>query len=170
MREAWKVIKDKQYKMGVELGSLRGENAKECLMAIPDLKLVLIDNNRDGGLGILINNLKEFSDRVCIYGGSSEEARNKVKKRSVDFVYIDASHEYEDVKNDLEWWFPKIIKGGLLCGHDYTIQELFQKINQSSTEDVGRAVREFAQRYKLEVHHGINEKDGQGNEDFWIFL
>ncbi len=36
-----------------------------------------------------------------------------------DFIYIDASHEYEDVKRDIEISLPKVKRGGLIGGHDY---------------------------------------------------
>lgn len=41
------------------------------------------------------------------------------KKESIDFVYIDASHEYEDVRNDILHWLPKVKKGGIIAGDDY---------------------------------------------------
>lgn len=49
---------------------------------------------------------------------TSKEASKKFKDESLDFVFIDASHEYEDVIEDLKIWFPKVKKGGILAGHD----------------------------------------------------
>ena len=39
--------------------------------------------------------------------------------QSFDVVYIDAGHEYADLKRDIPAWLPKVRPGGLLCGHDY---------------------------------------------------
>jgi predicted O-methyltransferase YrrM len=37
----------------------------------------------------------------------------------LDFVFIDASHEYANVIEDIKHWLPKVKKGGVLAGHDY---------------------------------------------------
>lgn len=38
---------------------------------------------------------------------------------SLDFVYIDANHRYEDVRDDIREWSKKVKKGGIVSGHDY---------------------------------------------------
>ena len=50
---------------------------------------------------------------------TSMEAVKKFENESIDFVFIDGSHEYEDIKNDIISWMPKVKKGGVLAGHDY---------------------------------------------------
>jgi GT2 family glycosyltransferase/predicted O-methyltransferase YrrM len=54
------------------------------------------------------------------------------KDSSLDFVFIDAAHDYESVKKDINAWFPKIKKGGIIAGHDY-----------AWSDDVKKAVNEF---------------------------
>jgi hypothetical protein len=36
-----------------------------------------------------------------------------------DLIYIDASHEEEDVYNDVLAWYKKLKVGGIMCGDDY---------------------------------------------------
>ena len=49
----------------------------------------------------------------------SVDAAKKAAGGSPDFVFIDACHSYEGCKSDLEAWFPKLKRGGLLSGRDY---------------------------------------------------
>lgn len=51
---------------------------------------------------------------------------------SLDFVFIDAAHDYESVKKDINAWYPKIKESGIISGHDY-----------AWCDDVRRAVDEF---------------------------
>ena len=64
---------------------------------------------------------------------TSIQASTLFKNQSLDFVFIDASHSYIDVKNDILAWKPKIKKNGILAGHDY----------RSSWPEVIRAVDEL---------------------------
>jgi hypothetical protein len=63
--------------------------------------------------------LAPFGDRSAIWRTTSAEASERVASASLDFVYIDARHDYESVKSDLELWYDKIRPGGFLAGHDY---------------------------------------------------
>lgn len=43
---------------------------------------------------------------------------------TLDFIYIDANHDYEFVKDDITNALKKIKKGGLISGHDYNKESL----------------------------------------------
>lgn len=47
-----------------------------------------------------------------------------------DFVFIDAGHDYESVKNDLESWYPKVKKGGIIAGHDIHAPGVAKAVNE----------------------------------------
>jgi predicted O-methyltransferase YrrM len=50
---------------------------------------------------------------------SSVDGANQFTNESIDLVYIDAAHDYENVKKDITAWLPKVKVGGVLAGHDY---------------------------------------------------
>jgi hypothetical protein len=50
-------------------------------------------------------------------------------------VYIDAEHEYTACFNDCEMWYKKLKKGGILCGHDFTLT------TESSLSFIGRNIK-----------------------------
>lgn len=49
----------------------------------------------------------------------SLEASQLYQDRSLDFVFLDAAHDYKNVKEDILSWYPKVKVGGWLAGHDY---------------------------------------------------
>lgn len=49
---------------------------------------------------------------------ASLDACKNYEDNTLDFVYIDASHEYDDVKKDIINWLPKVKTGGIIAGHD----------------------------------------------------
>jgi predicted O-methyltransferase YrrM len=68
---------------------------------------------------IFKSNMKPVEDYYTAIRAKSLDAVNLFADNSLDFVFIDASHEYEDVKNDILAWYPKVRNGGILAGHDY---------------------------------------------------
>lgn len=60
---------------------------------------------------------KEFINPIRC---ESLKAANLYEDRSLDFVFIDAAHDYTNVMRDILSWYPKVKKGGIISGHDYT--------------------------------------------------
>lgn len=54
-----------------------------------------------------------------LHAADSVSAAGGFEDGTVDFVWIDANHEYEAVKADIEVWLPKVRAGGVIAGHDY---------------------------------------------------
>lgn len=75
----------------------------------------------------------------------SVEASRSFADGSIDLLYVDGGHTYDDVRADLEAWWPKVRPGGLVLGDDY-----------KAFEGVARAADEFAAAHglDLEVRHG----------------
>lgn len=66
-----------------------------------------------------VNRLKEYGNRSVMLRKTSAEAVKQFNNGTLDFVYIDARHHYEAVKEDIALWRPKVKRGGILAGHDY---------------------------------------------------
>ena len=65
-----------------------------------------------------LENMSEFNNIITIVG-ESVKVSNHIKDNSKDIIFIDASHKYEDVKDDIRVWEPKLKKGGYMLFHDY---------------------------------------------------
>lgn len=73
---------------------------------------------------------------VTIYRMTTHQAAGCAPD-GLDFVFIDADHSYEGVKQDLADWVPKVRAGGLVSGHDI------------DWEGVQKAVSEVFPDYKV---------------------
>jgi predicted O-methyltransferase YrrM len=61
----------------------------------------------------------KFPGRVRALQMTSVEAAAETRNESLDFVFIDANHAYDYIKQDINVWLPKVKPGGLICGDDY---------------------------------------------------
>ena len=113
------VIASTYYKdpICVEVGVNEGVHA-EVMYALlrPDI-LYLVDPWYGGQRSIVADKFVERSN-VMLVQDYSEGASGAFRDNFFDLVYIDASHEYKDIKLDLNLWYPKLKIGGMLCGHD----------------------------------------------------
>ena len=99
-------------------------------------------------------NYQQTRERLAPFGGRSEiwrmmsvEAAERVPEGSLDFVYIDARHDYGSVLEDLDAWFSKVKPGGIIAGHDYADGDFPQ-----GKFGVKSAVDEFFARLEIPVH------------------
>jgi predicted O-methyltransferase YrrM len=142
--------------IGAEIGTWKGINAKIILKTINIEKLYLIDPYNplihDVGEKEARKRLKGYNDKLIWIKKLSNDAVNDVPN-NLDFVYIDGDHSYKGVKQDLENYYPKIRKGGVLAGHDINLGGHLINIRPELkyTEGVAQAVMEFAAQKKLEI-------------------
>lgn len=57
--------------------------------------------------------------RLTLIKFKTDDVKDKIKDNSVDLMFIDAGHSYEEVTKDLINYWPKLKKDGILLGHDY---------------------------------------------------
>ena len=63
------------------------------------------------------NNMDGFNKTIHVK--DSALAAKDFKDKAIDFLFLDANHDYKYVLKDVNAWLPKIKKGGIFCGHDY---------------------------------------------------
>ena len=85
---------------------------------------------------IFTENMDPVKDYYTPLRMSSLEASQKFEDKSLDFVFIDASHEYEDVCIDIDTWKPKVKNGGFFAGHDYYEHTYFPGVKQAVNEKI----------------------------------
>ena len=91
--------------------------------ATPDDDYVNLDNvaqeTHDGFYAEALHRLNRFHERSSVWRMTGEDAAGRIPHHSLDFVYLDARHDYASVSEDLRTWFPMLRPGGILAGHDY---------------------------------------------------
>ena len=147
--------------IGAEIGVCQGDNAEFMLNILKPSMLYLIDpwdNFFDNGSNEIIGEAQYLETRTRldkynnkkIIRTSSLEANKSFNNNELDFVYIDADHNYIEVVRDLMLWYPKIKKGGVLSGHDY----------HKNMMGVVNAVNEFCVDNKLQLMYA--------ETDWWV--
>lgn len=96
---------------------------------------------------------------------SSMEAVKKFENESVDFVFIDGSHEYEDIKDDINHWLPKVKKGGVLAGHDYYFppQPSSWGLRNSSNQNISLDIEDYHKSNRSSAYKAVSEILGTEN-------
>ncbi len=143
----------------VEIGVLHGDFSRMILDILQPEYLFLIDpyeiNDIKYGDGLttaystetdydlmLSKFIKEIaSGQLIVNKKYSHQAVKDYSDSTFDFLYIDGSHLYEDVKRDLNDWLPKMKPNFLICGHDYGVKEF----------GVTEAVDEFCKENQFEI-------------------
>lgn len=71
--------------------------------------------------GTLHRNILEcgYGDIITLLISDSVKAARLFADASVDWVHLDARHDYASVQTDIRAWLPKVKPGGWLSGDDY---------------------------------------------------
>lgn len=97
-------------------------------------------NNPDFLFQTYLKNIEPVKNIINSIRLPSYEASQKYEDNSLDFVFIDAAHDFDNVLLDVKSWYPKVKIGGVIAGHDYTwhepvkraVDKYFGKIHEES--------------------------------------
>lgn len=148
-----------KFNKGAEIGVEKGIYSEILLKANPKLHLFSVDPWKATAYEPEIETVerrqrkynyyyKETKKRLAPYNctiirKSSMAALKDFKDNSLDFVYIDANHDFVNFTNDLHYWLKKVQVGGIISGHDYAYFP-FNKYNH-----VKRALIAYTRSYRM---------------------
>ncbi len=89
-------------------------------------------------------NLKTLEIPYKLLQMPSMEAVKQFKNNSCSLVFIDASHDYSSVKDDLNAWWLRVSIGGILAGHNYS----------KDFPELIRAIKEFSEQKSVTLRRG----------------
>ncbi len=113
----------------IELGSWKGKSTYAlCKSGCPDVTAIdtwmgskaepsAHAQAKDGSVFAEFKRNMEGFTNLTVVQSDINEAVKDYEDGAVDMIFIDAGHEYDEVKNDIIKWKPKAKL--ILCGHDY---------------------------------------------------
>jgi len=126
---------------GAEVGTFEGYNALGICRYCSPKKLYLIDPYKvyDSMSDTCIwkqpdwDNIFEraklkLKDYPCEFIRKTSVEGAKDVPDNLDWVYIDGDHKTKSVLEDIQTWYPKVKKGGLLGGHDIIETEVLDAL------------------------------------------
>lgn len=107
------------WKRGVELGLGRAMLFRR-LLGIPDIYMIGVDiGARADRIAAQDAVTLDYPGRCKVLRTSTANAASQVPDGWADFVFVDAGHGYEAVKDDIARWRCKVRPGGWFGGHDF---------------------------------------------------
>lgn len=176
--------------MVIEVGTFIGGSAETMLEAMPEDGVLYTIDMFTGTEGSATTSLPgeymkqyayqrlkpRFGDRVTILKGSSLKLVHCFEEGSADLVFIDAAHDYENCKADIQAWVPIVRSGGKLAGHDFdrratrkvTMQDI---IDRSHLEwDRETALHCGVMRAVMESFEKIDMISDENSSVWWVTI
>jgi predicted O-methyltransferase YrrM len=116
----------------VEIGSWKGKSTI-CLglgsRAGEGVRIFAVDPHADYRHGEFKDNIERagIADLVTPVKGLSQEVVDGFDE-PIELLFVDGSHEEDDVREDFEKWVPKVIQGGVVAFHDTTWHDGVRKV------------------------------------------
>lgn len=151
------LFKELDFRVGVELGVANGFYSETLMKANPKLTLYGIDPYRP------LKSYRDYTHRET-FEKMKRDAHDKLDKyptyhfienlsqgalkdfadESIDFVYIDANHDFYNATVDIHTWSKKVRKGGIVSGHDY-----FKPRNEAAHVHVKQVLDGYTNAYQI---------------------
>jgi hypothetical protein len=156
------IIKGIENPVGVEVGVAEGTTTEYLLQTLPSLRLSGVDSypvyidwndtqpDGDANKAEMLRKVDPYMERYNHIYEDSDDAVKMFDDESLDFVFIDGLHTYEQVLKDCKNYYPKIKNGGFIIGHDF-----------ARIQGVNKAVREFA--------NSIGKEISNAKQDLWYW-
>ena len=146
---------------GVEIGVRTGDHSKYIMNNWACSKFHMVDREQEHQNQLHDDlkawMIKNFPNKHEIHRDYSINAAKKFKDNSLDFIYIDARHDYDGVMEDLVAWYPKLQIGGVFAGHDFVPDGNLKE----GKFGVQGAVTAFVREKGIEIQ-SISDKDKNG--------
>jgi hypothetical protein len=164
------ILNQNDAKVGVEIGVFKGGFSREILDGWGG-KLYMVDPWRPLGDEYIdssnhkfhttaysdaMESIRGYEDRAIMIRALSDQAVELFADESLDYVYIDGNHSYEYVKKDIEMWWPKLKKGGLMSGHDYVLIDWDKYEKTENGKDMHVYANEFRYFITSEMYDDID--------------
>jgi hypothetical protein len=151
------LIKQNDYKIGIEIGVFCGGHAKAIVDAGVDM-LIGIDPYKQYNPGMPLMDMQSDWDVLYNIVSSrlkghnymplrvdSDEALSMLEDEQYDFIFIDGLHTYNQLVKDLANYSPLIREGGVIACHDY---------NHGSFPELTTAINEFVAKHNKTLNIG----------------
>jgi predicted O-methyltransferase YrrM len=125
----------------VEVGSFAGRSTKALAMATPGIVYAIDDWRGEQDQPLRPEYLQKlFTQHLmpelvkgkCVHlNMTSLDAAKRYRERecTFDLVFIDGSHDYQSVCDDVTNWLPLVASGGLMCGHDWGVGQVKEALS-----------------------------------------
>jgi MMP 1-O-methyltransferase len=116
----------------VEIGSWKGKSTI-CLglgsRAGSSVPIFAVDPHADYRHGEFKDNIERagIADLVTPVKGFSQQVVDGFDQ-PIELLFVDGSHEEDDVREDFEKWVPKVVEGGVVAFHDTTWHDGVRKV------------------------------------------
>lgn len=169
-----RLFAEMEFRVGAEIGTAAGDYAYSICKAIPGVKLYCVDAwmEYDGYVDYnaeqMVKNYLTAKRRlepfdVELIRSYSMDAVKLFDDGELDFVYIDANHEWPYIAQDLYYWDRKVRQGGIISGHDYT-----EELRPDGKCHVKSALMGYTEAFEIGEWYVLSMDDGRAGNWYWV--